>query len=531
VIVRVPGPAPVDWSVVSPTASGAVPRPAGNRPLSLAELADLIGRPVQGDPATAVRGVTLASGSVQPGDLYAALPGARTHGARYTADAAARGAAAVLTDPSGAVEARATGLPVCVVDDPRGVLGDVASRICGRPSEQLTVLGITGTNGKTTTSYLVEAGLAAAGWTSGLIGTVQTRTRGRDADGAPVTTELPSVRTTPEATDLHALLATMVSSGVRAVVMEVSSHALVMGRVNGVRFAAAGFTNLSRDHLDFHGDVESYFQAKALLFDGRAAVEVVDVDDPAGRRLVRPGTVTVSSRGPAAADWSVTDVATAPTGGSTFTLHGPGGRSWPGRLRLPGAFNVANAVLAVALLDAVGVPPETALAGLAETVVPGRMEPVDAGQPFVAVVDYAHTPDAVETALAALRSATGGRLLTVLGCGGDRDPGKRPAMGAAAAAGSDVLVITDDNPRSEDPQAIRAAMRAGAEDVPADRRAEVLEIGDRRAALAAAVALARPGDTLLVAGKGHETGQEVGGQVLPFDDRAVLREVLAEVLA
>jgi UDP-N-acetylmuramoyl-L-alanyl-D-glutamate--2,6-diaminopimelate ligase len=506
-----------------------VPRPAGNRPLPLAELADLIGPPVQGDPTTAVRGVTHASSAVEPGDLFAALPGAHAHGARFAADAAGRGAAAVLTDPTGADPARATGLPVCVVDDPRAVLGAVAGRVYGRPSEQLTVVGITGTNGKTTTSYLVEAGFAAAGWTSGLIGTVQTRTRGTGPGGAPVTTTLPSARTTPEAPDLHALLATMVEAGVRAVVMEVSSHALVMGRVGGVAFAAAGFTNLSRDHLEYHGDMESYFQAKALLFDGRAAVEVVDVDDPAGRRLVRPGTVTVSTDATAAADWSATDVATVPAGGSTFTLHGPGGRSWPARLRLPGHFNVANAVLAVALLDAVGVPPETALAGIADTVVPGRMEPVDAGQPFVAVVDYAHTPDAVQTALAALRSATGGRLLTVLGCGGDRDPGKRPAMGAAAAAGSDVLVITDDNPRSEDPQAIRAAMRAGTDDVPADRRAEVLEIGDRRQALAAAVALARPGDTLLVAGKGHETGQEVGGQVLPFDDRAVLREVLSEI--
>jgi UDP-N-acetylmuramoyl-L-alanyl-D-glutamate--2,6-diaminopimelate ligase len=298
--------------------------------------------------------------------------------------------------------------------------------------------------------------------------------------------------------------------------------------VGGVRFAAAGFTNLSRDHLDFHGDVESYFQAKALLFDGRAAVEVVDVDDPAGRRLVKPGTVTVSAAGAAGADWSVTDVAAVPTGGSTFTLHGPGGRSWPARLRLPGGFNVANALLAVALLDAVGVPVEDAVSGLAETVVPGRMEPVDAGQPFVAVVDYAHTPDAVATALSALRAATPGRLLTVLGCGGDRDPGKRAAMGAAAAAGSDVLVVTDDNPRSEDPAEIRRAMLTGVRDVPADRRAEVLEIGDRRAALATAVRAARAGDTLLVAGKGHETGQEVGSRVLPFDDRAVLREVLAE---
>jgi UDP-N-acetylmuramoyl-L-alanyl-D-glutamate--2,6-diaminopimelate ligase len=323
----------------------------------------------------------------------------------------------------------------------------------------------------------------------------------------------------------------MAGSGVSAVVMEVSSHALVLGRVGGVRFAAAGFTNLGRDHLDFHGDLEEYFRAKALLFDGRAAAEVVTVDDEGGRRLSgqRPDAVTVATGGPA--DWWADGVAPAADGGSTFTLHGPGGRSWPARLRLPGRFNVANAVLAVALLDAAGVPVETALAGLADTVVPGRMEPVDAGQPFVAVVDYAHTPDAVGTALAALRGATTGRLITVLGCGGDRDPGKRPAMGTAAASGSDVLVVTDDNPRSEDPAAIRAAMLAGVQEVPEDRRAEVLEVAGRRDALAAAVALARPGDTLLVAGKGHETGQEVAGTVHPFDDREVLREVISGVPA
>jgi UDP-N-acetylmuramoyl-L-alanyl-D-glutamate--2,6-diaminopimelate ligase len=228
-----------------------------------------------------------------------------------------------------------------------------------------------------------------------------------------------------------------------------------------------------------------------------------------------------------AADWTVSEILPAPGGGSTFTLHGPDGRNWPAGLRLPGRFNVANAVLAVALLDAVGVPVETALAGIADTVVPGRMEPVDAGQPFVAVVDYAHTPDAVTTALQALRTATTGRLITVLGCGGDRDPGKRPAMGTAAAHLSDVLVVTDDNPRSEDPAAIRAAMLAGIADLPEGDRARVLEIGDRRAAIAAAVELAGPGDTLLVAGKGHETGQEVAGTVHPFDDRTVLREVLA----
>jgi UDP-N-acetylmuramoyl-L-alanyl-D-glutamate--2,6-diaminopimelate ligase len=503
---------------------------------TLASLADLVGPPVGAAGGTAgaetrISGVTLASGEVRPGDLYAALPGARTHGVRYVTDAAARGAVAVLTDPTGRDEAVATGLPVCVVADPRAVLGSVADRIYGEPSRRLQVLGITGTNGKTTTAYLVEAGLAAAGLGTGLIGTVQTRTRGRDGDGNPTVTAIPSVRTTPEAPALHALLARMADDGVAAVVMEVSSHALVLGRVGGIRFAAAGFTNLGRDHLDFHADLEDYFRAKAMLFDGRAAVEVVTVDDEAGRRLAerrdRPRPVTVSSTDPAAADWSAADVTPTTDGGSAFTLHGPGGRTWPARLRLPGRFNVANAVLAVALLDAVGVDVETALAGLAETVVPGRMEPVDAGQSFVAVVDYAHTPDAVGTALSALRSSSPGRLVTVLGCGGDRDPGKRAAMGAAAAKGSDVLVVTDDNPRSEDPAAIRAAMLAGAAEVPDGERAEVLEVGDRREALATAVGLARPGDTLLVAGKGHETGQEIAGEAHPFDDRAVLREVLA----
>jgi UDP-N-acetylmuramoyl-L-alanyl-D-glutamate--2,6-diaminopimelate ligase len=399
--------------------------------------------------------------------------------------------------------------------------------VYGEPSTRLRVLGITGTNGKTTTAYLVEAGLAAAGLGTGLIGTVQTRTRTRDAAGRETVTEVPSVRTTPEAPALHALLATMADDGVSAVVMEVSSHALVLGRVGGIRFAAAGFTNLGRDHLDFHADLEDYFAAKAQLFDGRAERNVVTVDDEAGQRLaaLHPDAGTVSISG--AADWWAADLATSPAGGSTFTLHGPGGRSWPAEVRLPGRFNVANAVLAVALLDAVGIDVGTALAGLAQTVVPGRMEPVEAGQPFVAVVDYAHTPDAVSTALAALRDATAGRVITVLGCGGDRDPGKRAAMGTAAASASDVLVVTDDNPRSEDPAAIRAAMLAGVRQVPEHRRAEVHEVAGRRDALATAVGLARPGDTLLVAGKGHETGQEIAGTVHPFDDRDVLREILA----
>jgi UDP-N-acetylmuramoyl-L-alanyl-D-glutamate--2,6-diaminopimelate ligase len=508
---------------VTPTPAGAAPRPVGGDPLSLAALADLIGSGDDGERR--ITGVALASTAVRPGALYAALPGARTHGARFVTDAVERGAVAVLTDPTGADLAAGAGVPVRIVDDPRAVLGAVADRVYGEPSSRLQVIGITGTNGKTTTSYLVEGGLAAAGRTTGLIGTIETRTR-----GAGGVTTIPSVRTTPEAPDLHALLAAMNAQGVGAVVMEVSSHALVLGRVGGIRFAASGFTNLGRDHLDFHTDVEDYYRAKALLFDGRAEVDVITVDDEAGRRLAgetaaRRRPLTVSLEG--AADWRAADLELADDGGTAFTLSGPGGRSWPVRLRLPGTFNVANAVLAAALLDAVGVPLDDALPGLAATVVPGRMEPVDAGQPFVALVDYAHTPDAVSTALTALRRSARGRLITVLGCGGDRDPGKRAAMGTAAALLSDVLVVTDDNPRSEDPAAIRAAMLAGLDLVPVGDRADVLEIGDRRAAVATAVDLARPGDVVLVAGKGHETGQEVAGTVHPFYDRVVLREALA----
>ncbi len=510
---------------MTPTPAGAAPRPVGGGPLPLDALADLVGPGDGGERQ--VSGVALASSSVRPGDLYAALPGARTHGARYAADAVARGAVAVFTDPTGRALAGAAGVPVRVVEDPRAVLGDVAARVYGDPSSRLRVLGVTGTNGKTTTAYLVEGGLTAAGRPAGLIGTVETRTRGPAG-----TTTYPSARTTPEAPDLHALLASMAERGVGVVVMEVSSHALVLGRVGGVHFAAAGFTNLGRDHLDFHTDVEEYYRAKALLFDGRADVDVVTVDDQAGRRLaaetaVRRPPVTVSLA--PGADWGAAGLAVTGDGGTAFTLVGPGGRSWPVRLRLPGTFNVANAVLAAALLDAIGVPLDDALPGLAATVVPGRMEPVDAGQPFVAVVDYAHTPDAVATALAALRRSARGRLITVLGCGGDRDPGKRPDMGAAAAAGSDVLVVTDDNPRSEDPAAIRAAMLTGVDRVPAAERAEVLEVADRRSALATAVDLARPGDVVLVAGKGHETGQEIAGTVHPFDDRVVLREALVSL--
>jgi UDP-N-acetylmuramoyl-L-alanyl-D-glutamate--2,6-diaminopimelate ligase len=491
-------------------------RPHRPRPQRLAELAGALGVP----PAAAdvaVSGVSLDSRAVCPGDLYAALPGSRAHGAAFTREAAAAGAAAVLTDPAGLPLAAAAGLPVLVAENPRAALGRLAALVYDDPSAALLVLGVTGTNGKTTTAYLLEHGLRQAGHRTGLIGTVETRIAGQ---------AVPSVRTTPEAPDLQAAFAAMVERGVTAVAMEVSSHALAQGRVEGTRFAAGAFTNLSQDHLDYHGGMEEYFAAKALLFDGRCAHEVVNVDDPYGRRLVKPTTVTVSAAGDPAAAWRMSDLVAEP-GGQRLRVHGPDGLDLPAAIRLRGPFNAANALLAVAALAAVGVDPSDAVKGIADTVVPGRMEPVDAGQPYTALVDYAHTPEAVTRLLAAVRAGTPARVIVVLGCGGDRDQAKRPLMGAAAARGSDLLVVTDDNPRSEPPADIRAAMLRGALDVPKGERGEVVEVGDRRQAIAVAAGRAAAGDALVVAGKGHEQGQEIAGAVFPFDDRAVLRDVIA----
>ena len=489
-----------------------------NRPQQhrLTELAAALGLPAPTGDAT-VTGVTHDSSTVRPGDVLAALPGSRTHGARFAAAAASAGAVAVFTDPAGAELAAGTGLPVLVADRPRARLGALAAAVYGDPTAGMLVLGITGTNGKTTTAYLLEAGLRAAGHTTGLIGTVATMVAGES---------VPSTRTTPEATDLQATFAVMRERGVTAVAMEVSSHALSLGRVDGTRFDVGAFTNLSQDHLDFHGGMEDYFAAKAMLFDGRARHEVVMVDDPYGRRLVRPGTVTVSALGDPAAAWRAVEPVTAPTGTTDFRVLGPD-VDLRASVRMPGAFNVANGMLAIATLATVGVPALTAVRGIAARDVPGRMEKVSLGQGYVAVVDYAHTPDAVDRLVAALRPTTAGRLILVLGAGGDRDREKRPLMGAAGAAGADVLIVTDDNPRSEDPAAIRSAVLAGALGV--RDRGEVVEIGDRRAAVVEAVRRARPGDAVVVAGKGHEQGQEVGGVVHPFDDRVVLREALEEL--
>ncbi|WP_398957264.1 UDP-N-acetylmuramoyl-L-alanyl-D-glutamate--2,6-diaminopimelate ligase [Streptomyces sp. GC420] len=511
---------PKDVSVTYPGA----PRPVQVEPTPLAELADQLGIASPG-PGRAT-GITHDSRAVRPGDVYAALPGARLHGADFAAQAAGAGAVAILTDHTGAARAAATGLPVLEVDDPRGSMGGLAARIYGEPGADLLQIGITGTSGKTTTAYLVEGGLRATGGLTGLIGTVEMRIGDE---------RIKSERTTPEATDLQALFAVMRERGVRSVAMEVSSHALVLGRVDGCVFDVAVFNNLSPEHMEFHSDMEDYFRAKAGLFTpARSKHGVVNLDDPYGRRLAAEATVpvtTYSAAGHPAADWRAEDVRLG-AAVSTFTVVGPEGERIPATAPLPGPFNVANTLAAIVTLAVAGTDPRTAAEGVAAVPgVPGRLERVDAGQPYLAVVDYAHKTDAVESVLRSLREVTPGRLHIVIGCGGDRDATKRGPMGAAAARLADTAVLTSDNPRSEDPLAILVTMLAGAAEVPADERGEVLVDPDRASAIAAAVARARPGDTVLVAGKGHEEGQTAAGVTHPFDDRQVLRAAIENAAA
>jgi len=381
---------------------------------------------------------------------------------------------------------------------------------------------VTGTSGKTTTTYLLESALRRAGHRTGLIGGVETRMAGETTA---------SQLTTPEATDLQALFATMIERGVTAAAMEVSSHALALGRVSGTSYEVAIFTNLSQDHLDFHGSLEKYYAAKSLLFSpGYARVGVVNIDDAYGRRLAdgaRSPVVTFSADGDQDADWRAADVRGG-ADGSTFRIVGPGGVEADASVALPGPYNVANALGAVVALVEAGVHPATAVAGVAACPgVPGRLERVDAGQDFTVLVDYSHKPAAVEAVLCALRPVTGGRLTIVLGCGGDRDSAKRPLMGAAAARLADLAILTSDNPRSEDPLAILAEMLGGVLTVGEPERARIIVEPDRAAAIGLAIAMADKGDVIVVAGKGHERGQYIGQQVIPFDDREAAAAALA----
>jgi UDP-N-acetylmuramoyl-L-alanyl-D-glutamate--2,6-diaminopimelate ligase len=492
------------------------------RPRLLSDLGGPVGALLEGADRD-VRGVSLSSADIADGDLYAALPGANAHGASYAGDALAAGAVAVLTDAAGArlLDEAGIAVPRLLVESPRSVVGRLAAHLYGTTDLPLRMVGITGTNGKTTTAYLVNSALVALGHTTGLVGTVETRI-GEE--------RVTSVRTTPEATVLHALLALMGERGVDTCVMEVSSHALAQHRVDGVVYDVALFTNLSQDHLDFHPTMRDYFLAKASLFTPeRARRGIVCVDDEWGAELASLASipvVTVSSTDREATYRVEVDTADH----SAFTVTG-NGVALSLRSALPGDFNVVNTAMAALALLGSGTDPAQVESALAvDPHVPGRMEPVQVegreDLPLV-VVDYAHTPDAVSAALQALRPATTGRLVVVLGAGGDRDRGKRAGMGAAAAQNADEVFVTDDNPRSEDPATIRGAVLAGAREV--GGQAVLHDVGGRAAAIRAAVASAHaagPGSVVAVVGKGHETGQEVAGTVHAFDDREEVRQAL-----
>ncbi|MFL6090830.1 MAG: UDP-N-acetylmuramoyl-L-alanyl-D-glutamate--2,6-diaminopimelate ligase [Aeromicrobium sp.] len=468
--------------------------------------------------AEIVTGLSLNTKRVQPGDVFLALPGGRAHGIEFASQAIDAGAVAILTDPAGAGQVDA--VPLLVVDEPRAELARLSAWFYDHPSEAFRTVGITGTQGKTTTTYLAEAALGPR--RAGVIGTIGTRIGRRS---------VASALTTPEAPELQALFAVMREEDVEACVMEVSSHAIVQGRADGFRFDVAVFLNLGRDHLDFHHTLEEYFLAKAALFTPqRARRALVNVDDEHGRALVDliESNLPVSTFSTAGrpADWRAVNI--RPSRGETSVdVLMPDGESLAMTVPLPGAFNVSNALAALAALTTCGFDPAELAAGIAESPgVPGRMERVDLGQEFVALVDYAHKPDAVTAVLSALRPVTAGRLIVVIGAGGDRDQGKRPLMGEAAAALADLVIVTDDNPRSESAPAIRADVLDGAAAGPAAS----IEIGDRAEAIAHAVAIAHRGDTVVVAGKGHETGQEIAGVVHPFDDREVLAAAITDRL-
>jgi UDP-N-acetylmuramoyl-L-alanyl-D-glutamate--2,6-diaminopimelate ligase len=469
--------------------------------LSVVLLADVIGRDA---PAVEVTALAYDDRAVTPGTLFFCVPGFTRDGHDFAPAAVARGAVALVAQrPLG------LGVPEVLVDDVRAAMAPAAAALAGDPTARLATVGITGTAGKTTSAYLVRALLEAGDRPTGLLGTVTAVVGG---------VEHPVARTTPEAVDLQRTFAAMLAAGDEAVVMEVSSHALALHRADAIHWTAAAFTNLTQDHLDFHADMEDYFAVKRRLFAAGPEIAVVNVDDPYGARLARdfPAAIRIGIDAPAA-QVRATELE-GDASGSSFAVDGL-------RLRtaLPGRFNVLNALGAVVVARELGVDDATIAAALPRAArVPGRFEPVDEGQPFAVFVDYSHKPDALEAVLRTARELADGRLIVVFGAGGDRDRGKRPLMGRVAAEQADVAILTSDNPRNEDPDAIIAEVAAGM-----TVRPPAQCVVDRREAIELAVALAGPEDVVVIAGKGHERYQELeGGRTVPFDDVAVVREAL-----
>jgi UDP-N-acetylmuramoyl-L-alanyl-D-glutamate--2,6-diaminopimelate ligase len=486
-------------------------RPFNEFSYSLEDAARPLGAQVINPSSISFTGLTHVDREIEPGDIFLAFPGAKVHGAQFISNAKERGAVAVLTDIAGAPHS--TELPTLVVKDVREAGAVLASSFYRSPVRDMQSIGITGTNGKTTVSTLLFQLFTAAHRESGLIGTVETRIGGEI---------IKSTRTTPEAADLQGLAAAMRERHMRHLVMEVSSHSLELKRLVGSHFAIAGFTNLSQDHLDFHKDMESYFNAKAKLFTHEYSdLGFVNIDDAYGLRLYESNSIPMIaySRSNSKATWHYTQI-TPTESGAEVTIRGKDGILIESRTPMHGGFNLDNLLLAVAIAYECGVDPLEIAATIPTMVgAPGRLEAINLGQNFKALVDYAHSPDAVVNVLGAIREFTAGRVIGVLGCGGDRDSSKRPLMGKALVDGSDIAIMTSDNPRSEAPEKILREM-VGSLTIAAPSRV----IEERAEAISYAVSLAEPGDTVVVLGKGHESGQEINGVVKDFDDRLRLAQ-------
>ena len=497
-------------------------RPTHMTPRTLGELARLLSleASIAADPV--FTGVSANSSRIQPGDLFIALPGSKTHGAQFAANAIEAGAVAILTDKKGGSLLRECGLsfaPIVECENLHRYVGEVAAWFYGRAAQKMRSIGITGTNGKTTTASLVSQLLQFQHREVGVVGTLGAQLRGLTVETG---------FTTPESCELQALFAAMMEQGVTDMVMEVSSHALSLGRIIGTRFNIAGFSNLTQDHLDFHGDIESYFVAKKKLFTSEYSDQAfINIDTDFGKRLTQEAEVPFQtlSKSDVKANWHYVSVEKTERG-YRVAIRGTGGILVEGEIELLGGHNLDNVLMAVAIAVENGIDPVAVGTDLVRLkAAPGRLERVSPTSSIVGVVDYAHTPDAVDHALATLKERTSGKLIAILGCGGDRDATKRPIMGERLIAGSDIAIMTSDNPRSEDPEAILHEM-AGSHEASERLFIEV----DRRKAIALAVTLAQPGDCIALLGKGHETGQLVGGIKHPFDDRNELARAL-EVLA
>lgn len=488
-------------------------RPITSFEKSLTNAAELLSAEKVNFKELTFTGITDKDSDVETGDIFLAFPGARTHGAHYIDQAAAQGAVAVLTDHAGA--AINSTLPTLIVSDAREAGAILASNFYRDPSRNMQSIGITGTNGKTTVTTLLFQIFESIGRSSGLIGTVESRIGDE---------HIKSVRTTPEAAELQALAAAMVERHMRHLVMEVSSHALEQGRLIGTYFEMVGFTNLTQDHLDFHGDMESYFKAKSRLFTHEYSnLGFINIDNAFGARLLMSAEIPVIeiSRSQKSATWHYVEVHPV-TSGVEFIMRGKDGLLIESKSVMHGGYNLDNLLMAVAIAYECGVDP-LELASIIPTLngAPGRLESVSLGQSYKALVDYAHSPDAVSNVLAAAREFTTGRVIAILGCGGDRDSSKRPLMGSALLEGADIAIFTSDNPRTESAASILSDMTSA---LTISSPSCIIE--DRKSAIEFGVEMAQPGDTLLILGKGHEVGQEINGSIFPFDDRIELARAI-----